>query len=682
MADGFPLPARSSQTPGFPNNPEALIFDGFDSLNTKPSRPAIEPQEMYICDGFMPLGKNNLRTLYGIGPALYTAAAGLSVVMFSFGNVKTTPYCFVFLSNGSVAAVNTSTSVSTAIAPAGTIQNPSPTTVGLSQWGSQYVVIVSSQTNGYFLWDGTLLYQAGTLGPDLSIQSDGFDYTSQPTITAIGGSGTGATFTATLQNGSLQTITVTNPGSGYTYLDYVYLAFSGGGGKTSAIGQAVISAAGVVTSINVVNGGSGYTATTSVAIYGGGGTGAVATANVNVSTGAISSFTVSNGGQGYQLPPTVVITDANNPVAQAVASLMPFGVQGNAVETFQQHVWVANGSKVLFTAANIASDFATSDGGGAFTSRDSFLKVGFTSLKQSNGFLYLLADSSLNYISGVSTSGTPPTTTFSNQNVDPQIGSPWPGSVQVFSRNIVFANSFGVHVSYGGAVTKVSLPLDGIFTTVPNFANFNPSSAVAILFGIHVYMLLLPIIDQVTGQQENKLLMWDGKKWWTASQEINLTWVATQEIDSVMSAWGTDGNAIYPLFNQPSSTLTKTVQSRLWMVPSYIYNPMTSRVLGLFDYKVPSTEAITIKVDNGIGGTSSNVVAGQNVLTWTNNTGAAITWTNNSAQPITWVYGGIDLPVFSITQPGPLLGITVQTNAPDLTVVSVTAVVQQYQTRI
>ena len=294
----------------------------------------------------------------------------------------------------------------------------------------------------------------------------------------------------------------------------------------------------------------------------------------------------------------------------------------------------------------------------------------------------MIADSSLNYVSGVQTSGTPATTTFSNQNVDPQIGSPWPGSVQVFSRNIVFANSFGIHVSYGGAVTKQSLPLDGIYSTVPNFGGFNPSSAVAILFGIHVYMLLLPIVDQVTGQPTNKLLMWDGKRWWTASQEVTLTWIATQEIDSVMTAWGTDGSSLYPLFNQPSNALTKTVQSRLHERPSYLYVKMANRVFGLVNYNTPAADPITVKIDNGIDSTPSTFTQAPNALTWTGAGGAALTWTGAGGNPLTWGYAGLELFAFAASQAGALLGLTFQTNAPDLTLVSLTMIEQTYQTRL
>lgn len=687
------LPGAPQPTPGFPQNPMDLLFDGFDTLNTKPSRPAIEENQMYICDGFMPFGKNNLRTLYGIGSALYAAPDGLTIIMHWFGNIATTAYCVVFLSDGSIVGVNVATRSTVSIAPAGTIVDVSPLSIGISQWGNQYFIITNApvggtpqgQTvgNGYFLWDGALFYQAGGLGPEVSIASGGYGYAPNGaftgTITAVGGTGSGATFSADVADGAISNITVTNPGTGYSYYDTVFLAFAGGGGNTTAICQAVLTG-GVVTAINVINGGSGYTSTSTVSIGGGGGSGCVAT--VTVSGGAVTGFTITQGGQRYVTPPTVYVTDPANTVAQAVVSIMPFGVAGTAVETYQNQVWVSNGNRIFFTAPESATDFSPGDGGGAFPSYNSFLKIGFTALRQSNGFLYTLADSSLNYISGVSTSGTPPITTFSNQNVDPQIGSSWPGSVQVFSRNVIFANSFGVHVAYGGAVTKVSPMLDGIWGSVPSFSNnglTTPSSAVAVIFGIHVYMLLLPIIDQVTGQPVNKLLMWDGKRWWTSNQEINLTWIATQELNSEMTAWGTNGSAIYPLFQNPSTGIVKTAQSKLFDKPSYFFVKMANRVFALLDFVQPSTEPFKIALDNGVNNTTSSFVQASPTVTWLNSSSAVVRWTNASSNTVPWATSGLVVTGYAASQSGALLGFTLQTQAPDMRVISVTAVVQNYQ---
>lgn len=676
------LPASPPQTPGFPQSPQAVTFEGFSSWNTKPTRPAIEDQQAYIMQNFHPLGPSNLRTMWGPGSALYTAS-GKTIVDYHFGNLGSTPYVYVLQSDGSIEQVGTSTSLTTAVAPAGTITSPT-NDWEVSQWGSQYILMVAPQTNGYFIWDGTSFYQAGSLGPVATFVNAGADYTSAPTVTLYGGSGSGATVTATVLNNSVVSLTVTNPGSNYVSGDVVGLLFNGGGSKTSAHLTASITA-GSVSTIVITAAGSGYTqATTKAVILGGGGSGA--TASITISSGSVSAVSITANGTGYTTAPTVIVEDSANPVAQAYFVTMPFGVSGNTIETYQSRVWIANGPKVQFSAPSSPSDFNASDGAGAFQSNDSFLRTQFTKLIQSNGFLYLIGDSSMNYISGVSTSGTPPVTTFTNQNVDPQIGSPWHNTVQVYSRNIVFGNTFGVHVSYGGAVTKVSEMLDGIYPSVPtsSWGSFLPSSAVATLFGIQVYMMLFPVIDQITGSQTNELLCWDGKRWWNATQgSIALTYIQAQEINSVLTAWGTDGTSIYPLFNAPSKTLTKTVQSKLWDRPGYFYQKNATRLFGVVDYTDPTNGAITVDIDNETG---SNPYVVSNIeptmANWVNNSGASVSWTNNSSQPVIWFTSGLGFFPYAIGQHGQYLGMTLSTQADDMTLISLTMIEQVWQTNI
>ena len=247
------------------------------------------------------------------------------------------------------------------------------------------------------------------------------------------------------------------------------------------------------------------------------------------------------------------------------------------------------------------------NGGGNFTSSDSFLRVAYINLKQTNGFLYLIGDSSVNYISGVQTSGSPPITTFTNQNADPEVGSPWPGTVDVFSRNILFANAFGVHVSYGGAVTKISDMLDGVYNTVPNFGNITPSAGKAIIFGKKCWVLLLPIIDPVKGQQVNKLFLWNGKTlWWTSEQDVPLIFINFQEINSILTCYGTNGASVWELFSQPSIAFTKTAQTKLWDKPGgYQFTKFVTRLWGIVKYYIPLSPTVNISLDNELNSTSS-----------------------------------------------------------------------------
>ena len=530
---GLTLPSRPPKTPGFPTNPLPIVFEQFEGLNTKASRPGIKDTEMSWCDGWMPIGPNNLRTLPGLGPALYTPTPPLTVQWFGFGNIGADAYSYALLSDGSMQQIAVSGGGVTQVMAPGTISTPSSTAVGFSQWGRIYILFSAAQTNGYWVWDGTTLSQSGS-GAGLNITS---------------------------------------------------------------------------------------------------------------------------------------------------------GISGTTIEVYTAHVWVGaalnNGALVNFSAPGSAVDFTTGNGGGSFSSRDSFLRNTFVRFLQTNGFLYLIADSSINYISGVTTSGGTPTTTFTNQNVDPQTGTPWPWSVQLFSRNIVFGNSSGIYVSYGGAVTKVSGPLDGIYNSVPSHGPITPSAAVGELFGITVYMMLLPIINSFTGQQQNSLMMWDGKKWWTSQQDRPLTFIATQELNSVLGAYGTDGTAIWPLCTTPTNAFQKVVQSKLFANPHYLYVKTANRLYGIVNDNSSGDFNLTVQVDSEKPPFSIAIPNPAPGISWTNSGGAPITWTNNSAQPIVWLGQGLGIfGPLAVAQNGRLTGMTAISTDEDLTLVSLTLLDQTWSAQV
>ena len=281
---------------------------------------------------------------------------------------------------------------------------------------------------------------------------------------------------------------------------------------------------------------------------------------------------------------------------------VPTGISGTAIEIYAGRVWIAFGATIDYSAPGSLTDFSSGSGGGNFTSVDSFLRIRFVQLKQTNGFLYLVADSSINYISGVQTSGSPPVTTFTNQNADPEIGTPFPCTVDVCSRNIIFANAFGAQVSYGGAVAKISEPLDGIYNTEANFNQFVLSASKAIVFGKKIWILLLPFVDPVDGDIAAKLLMWNGKMWWAGRQDLTLAFIQSQEINSVLTAWGTDQHAIYQLFAQPSTGFKKTAVTKLWDKPGgYQFFKFVSRLWAIVQYYSTVSPTINVTIDDETG---------------------------------------------------------------------------------
>jgi hypothetical protein len=81
---------------------------------------------------------------------------------------------------------------------------------------------------------------------------------------------------------------------------------------------------GIISSINITNGGSGYTSSPVIAFSGGGGTGATATSVV--SGGVVTRIDIKSYGGGYTSSPTVVIVPANGGTgATATANIIEAG---------------------------------------------------------------------------------------------------------------------------------------------------------------------------------------------------------------------------------------------------------------------------------------------------------------------------------------------------------------------
>lgn len=628
----------------------------FASMNQTDSRIGMEDKESFWQENYIKDGNGQLRALYDFGVAIYTAPTGKTIVSFFFYNIGTTQYAMVFLSDGTAVQVNQ-------VTLAQTVVTSSPNTFYLSttallpacvQSGSQYLILCNANTaNDYWLWDGAVLYGAGSISPLVTITSGGSSYTSAPTVTPFGGSGSGIVATATVTNGSVTGVNIVNPGSGYGPSDIVQFQFSGGGSDSGAILQAVLSS-GAISTINLLTGGSGYTpGTFALGITGGGGSGATATFTVSaggvvtsialtaagtgytgsptisfpgagagtgatavatltsstvvsvtvvnggtnftttptltftggggsgaagtvvLSGGAISSVTMTNNGSGYTSAPAVFVSIGANHAASAFATMMPFGISGTTIETFSSRVIVGapfqsgtapSGGIFSLSAPQSLVNFSTAAGGIQFTSNDRFLRSRYVVMRQSNGYLYPFGDSSVSVMSNIQTGGSPTLTTFNYQNVDPQVGVAWRDSCQDFGRTSLFANSLGIFGLYGGAVTKVSTKIDHMFANAvfPAGGGVTPSAAVANIRSIKVYMVLMTTLDPTTGQIRKVMAAWDQTNWFVISQGLDLIYIGTQEVNSNLTAWGTDGTKLCPLLTRPSSSLQKKYSSKLY----------------------------------------------------------------------------------------------------------------------
>ena len=137
------------------------------------------------------------------------------------------------------------------------------------------------------------------------------------TLTLIG-AGTTATASATIVNGGIRLITVSNRGGGYTSTPRVAISSAPFGGATGIATAVMIGGvvacndnvnplAKSVQAVEIINAGFGYTVTPGVRFVGGNGNGAFATATIG--DGIIGVVNITSSGSGYSNSPLVSFTN-------------------------------------------------------------------------------------------------------------------------------------------------------------------------------------------------------------------------------------------------------------------------------------------------------------------------------------------------------------------------------------
>jgi hypothetical protein len=154
------------------------------------------------------------------------------------------------------------------------------------------------------------------------------------TLTLVG-TGITATAIASLANGVVSYVTMTNRGNKYSYAPTVAISSAPTGGLT-AVGIAtmiggLIACDGSKNSLKVqgvqlINPGYGYTVAPSISFIGGDGSGA--TGITSISNGGVGIVTITSGGSGYTSAPTITFSDPPSPNvrAQGVVSVSNAGV--------------------------------------------------------------------------------------------------------------------------------------------------------------------------------------------------------------------------------------------------------------------------------------------------------------------------------------------------------------------
>src|ERR1700731_1127521 len=185
-----------------------IVFENFEKMNTQSVRQALSEKELAWLENLQPIAGNNFTTVPGPLPALVNISEGVTAQYYA--NLGAVDYILSFTSVGSGWATNISGGASTRFAPPGTFTNPDMTT-----WQSAYVLF-NDPTAGYGAWNGSIFVRRGGVSPVLTVTAGGSGFTSVPTVAITGGSGTGATATATIGTPQVNSVVVTNGASQYS----------------------------------------------------------------------------------------------------------------------------------------------------------------------------------------------------------------------------------------------------------------------------------------------------------------------------------------------------------------------------------------------------------------------------------------------------------------------------------
>jgi hypothetical protein len=144
-------------------------------------------------------------------------------------------------------------------------------------------------------------YTLPSNGSTLTLSNGGSGYTSAPSVTINGAGFSGSLTTTLASSGAVKSVAVGGGGAGYTSAT---VSFSGGGGSSAAGSVSLGTATRTLNALTLTSGGSGYTPGAAPSVTAGSGGGSISA--TLASTGTIASVAVINGGS-YTTPPTVIV---------------------------------------------------------------------------------------------------------------------------------------------------------------------------------------------------------------------------------------------------------------------------------------------------------------------------------------------------------------------------------------
>jgi hypothetical protein len=619
----------------------------FQGINTQAYRTVIGDNQFAWLENVMPIGFGNM--IVPPGPGVSIASWPATAYHMRAVNLSGVGYEIVFTTNGAIYAVNLTSHVVTAVAVAGTLSGSGS---DVCQWENTTAVIVDP-SKGYFTWDGATFKKWNGTIQSLTITAIGLGYTTVPAIGGFAsGGGAGGAATCHIQVGLA---TLTAGGAGYVVGDVLTMV----GGTFTTAAQIKVSsvAAGVINGFNLITTGD-YTIAPANPAATTGGYGAAATFTLNFGIGPI---TLTASGAGYTSAPTITVTGGGGTAGAVTANLAAVPGGGTAVATYAGRVWVASGRTIAFSAPTSVSDFTQAAAGGSFVMVDETLVGNIITLRSANNFLYIVGESSVNVVADVAVVNG--ITVFSNTNISAVVGTGYANSVAAYYRSMWLANPYGIYALYGATTQKMSDDLDGIFPFITTDVELTAGTAVIgeVLCLCYLAKYSNPAdINPIVGQKRSILLIFFNKKWWIASPRSDLVNIDTAIVGGQAVLYATEGTNLYKLFSDTTSDSAQTIVTKLWDMGDPLRDKETLKLgIEFVNPGVPQQLIGTIDTENPANYYQWSL-SGGNLVQWMNNSGAIVSWINNSAFVVNWMSSGYTFQAIDVETSGKYIGITVR----------------------
>lgn len=350
---------------------------------------------------------------------------------------------------------------------------------------------------------------------------------------------------------------------------------------------------------------------------------------------------------------------------------------GTDIAVYSGRVWIVNGRLLTFSIVdNYDGSSWTAAGGAGFKNlTDPVLNGSVTRLVAANGYLYYFGTTSINAISDVyvAAGASPPTPTFTDLNIQADIGTDQPASVFPYGRPLMLMTRYGMRALFGVSAPSIST-LDennpyasGIDGTI-QYVDFSQtvSGGTCVVNNILCAAFLIKRLNDPIFGSNTVLAMYQLSaagygKWWFANYGA-VTRITSAVVNGVKCLFGYIGNQFYQLFANTAAAPNATVSTPLWDFG----DPLSIKEYVRVGFQISNPVIVgsfTLSVDTTTGSTQVPTLSNAGSVVWVNNSGNPVQWVNNVPQIVNWV--GNQYLLYSGQAPGGFdtyVGLTLTSN--------------------